>query len=357
MEEIKKLPKVELHAHLSGSIPKHTYEKLWKLKYPNQKFDSNNHPYLMQNYAETIQKDLQDETKTGSEKTAAIFQVFNYVKEITDTAESIKILTFDVCFDFIVNSNCKVLEIRSQLKNIPTQQDYLCAVLNGIRKFLTWYQKKYPEVAILPKILFLPSINCQYLEAADETIELAKKFGLKGLDLSGNPCNVDNQKILDLLLKAKSLGLKLAVHLAEFDDSNVESLLVKLKPDRIGHGTHIHQAQDHDLRKQAISTVLDNKLPIEICLTSNLIAGSMENIQESHLNFWRDQNYLDHLVLCTDDSGVFDTTLEQEYFLAHTDLGISLEELKQMAHNAVKYSFIDLPDKIEILKAYFVDRK
>lgn len=65
-----------------------------------------------------------------------------------------------------------------------------------------------------------------------------------GVDFSGDPNIGDGSEFVDVLRKAKQHGLKLALHMAEIrglEDEN--SKLLSLPPDRIGHGTFLHESE------------------------------------------------------------------------------------------------------------------
>lgn len=65
-----------------------------------------------------------------------------------------------------------------------------------------------------------------------------------GVDFSGDPHAGDGRAYVDVFKKAKRSGLKLALHMAEIrnlDHENIE--LLSLPPDRIGHGTFLHESE------------------------------------------------------------------------------------------------------------------
>jgi adenosine deaminase len=112
--------------------------------------------------------------------------------------------------------------------------------------------------------------------------------------------------------------------------------LLSSNPSRIGHATFLHSA--------ARERVLSDKIPIEICLSSNLLCKTVDDIKEHHINYW-----LEHglpLAICaspisapnipaealilwcmqTDDTLVFRNSLVEEYalLLAAPPLGLGL---------------------------------
>ena len=58
------------------------------------------------------------------------------------------------------------------------------------------------------------------------------------------------------------------------------------------------------------------------------------------------------MVLCTDDSGVFGTSLSKEYAIAAAAFGLDDAALLELAEAAVAYSFVPAKDK-EMLRSRF----
>jgi adenosine deaminase len=54
------------------------------------------------------------------------------------------------------------------------------------------------------------------------------------------------------------------------------------------------------------------------------------------------------VVLCTDDSGVFATTLSQEYAIAAASFGLDQQQLIELASRAVEYCFCSEQEKQQL---------
>jgi len=55
------------------------------------------------------------------------------------------------------------------------------------------------------------------------------------------------------------------------------------------------------------------------------------------------------VTLCTDSWLMSGTTLSHEYWLAHTELGFTREEIDRMILNAFASSFLPWPDRLALL--------
>ncbi|KAK8749005.1 hypothetical protein OTU49_015630 [Cherax quadricarinatus] len=81
--------------------------------------------------------------------------------------------------------------------------------------------------------------------------------------------------------------------------------------DRIGHGTFIHPSSGGS--QELLYYVQHYHLPLELCLSSNVKCGTVKNIEDHHLAHWRKENH--PVIICTDDKGVFSTSLSEEFHL------------------------------------------
>ncbi|XP_032963779.1 adenosine deaminase-like protein isoform X3 [Rhinolophus ferrumequinum] len=291
------LPKVELHAHLNGSISSNTMKKLIAKK-PGLKIH-----------------DQMTMIDKGKKRTLEeCFQMFQIIHQLTTSPEDILMVTKDVIKEF-ADDGVKYLELRStpRKENATgmTKKTYVESVLEGIK------QSKHENLDI--DVRYLISVDRRGgPSVARETVKLAEEFFLStedtvlGLDLSGDPTAGQAKDFLEPLLEAKKSGLKLALHLSEIPNQIKETqVLLDLLPDRIGHGTFLSsEGGSLDL----VNFVRKHQIPLELCLTSNIKSQTVPSYDQHHFGFW--YSIAHPSVICTDDKGVFATHLSQEYQLA-----------------------------------------
>lgn len=54
------------------------------------------------------------------------------------------------------------------------------------------------------------------------------------------------------------------------------------------------------------------------------------------------------IVLCTDDSGVFSTSLSREYAIAANAFGLSRQQLVELAEGAIDHTFLSAAEKAQL---------
>nr|XP_054755952.1 adenosine deaminase-like protein [Lytechinus pictus] len=121
-------------------------------------------------------------------------------------------------------------------------------------------------------------------------------------------------------------------HAGSVEESRI---LLDVPPDRIGHGTYLHPEVGGD--QSLVNSVVRSKIPIEMCMTSNLIGGVVETPSSHHLQYWRNKNH--PCVICTDDKGVFSTSLSEEYLLAANTFNLSHLDIWDMSQKAIECIF------------------
>jgi aminodeoxyfutalosine deaminase len=162
--------------------------------------------------------------------------------------------------------------------------------------------------------------------AADRVGKGVVAFGIGGSEERGPA-----QWFGDAFAFAKAAGLRLTAHAGEsMGPESIEAAL-RLGAERIGHG--IAAAQDPDLMRQ----LRERDIPLEICITSNLVTGVVARVEDHPLRRLYDAGV--PITLNTDDPAMFGCTLTGEYRLAARQFGFSETELRGIAENGFRYGF------------------
>ena len=146
-------------------------------------------------------------------------------------------------------------------------------------------------------------------------------------------------------LRKKYADINLAIHAGEVDEPNAhirDTLLLGAK--RIGHGVNLITDPDTMLLMQG------GRYMVEINLISNLLLEYVKDYSQHPF-----PEYLRTgipVALSTDDRGMWDSNMTDEYFVAVKEFNLSWEEIVQMGRNSLAYSFAEEPLKQKLLKDY-----
>jgi aminodeoxyfutalosine deaminase len=130
---------------------------------------------------------------------------------------------------------------------------------------------------------------------------------------------------------ARSSGLRLTAHAGESMGPESVWAALELGAERIGHG--IAAVHDPDLMRH----LRDRDIPLEICVTSNLVTGVVKRVEDHPIRRLHDAGV--PIVLNTDDPAMFGCSLTEEYRLAARVFGFSDAELRAIAQNGFRYAF------------------
>jgi adenosine deaminase CECR1 len=146
-------------------------------------------------------------------------------------------------------------------------------------------------------------------------------------------------------LRHKYNNVRLSVHAGEVDEPNyhIRDTLM-LGADRIGHGVNL--ITDKDLLRE----MRHGPYLIEINLISNLLLEYVSDYSQHPF-----PEYLRlgiPVALSTDDRGMWDSNLTDEFFVAVKEFNLSWDELLLLSRNSLQYSFVEDDVKAQLLKTY-----
>ncbi|KAJ5915687.1 Metallo-dependent hydrolase [Penicillium verhagenii] len=324
----KALPKVELHAHLSGSISRQCLHEIWKNKKAKDPDLQVEDPLVLMPPGK-VDYTLQ-----------TFFQVFSkLIYQLCNDLESLAYATNSVLQDFH-NDGVRYLELRTIPRASPntqiTREEYLTTVLDTISAFKRSTANKTPnEQMSVFLILALDRGNTTAAEA-EEIIDLAianKSRGVVGVDLCGNPTQGDVTIYRDAFARAKAHGLGLTLHFAETPASGGRdelAALLSFRPDRLGHVIHVPDDVKAEIVKRGLG--------LELCMSCNVHAKLIDGgFLDHHFGSWRHEDC--PIALCTDDVGFFCSPVSNEYLLAAQHFELDRTQLLRICRKSVDMIF------------------
>lgn len=317
------LPKVELHRHLEGSLRLATMldiarahgitvpTNITRLRHLVQV--QNGEPFTYQNFLAKF----------------TTLRMFYRSPEVIDriTREAIE----DAAKD-----NVRYLELRftpvalSRAERFPMDEviDWVCESA----------QQAAGEFGIMVRLL--ASVNRhESLELAEQVAWLAAKRidkGLVGLDLAGNEAECPVQPFIGIFHEAQQAGLRITVHAGEWAGAaSVRSALEDMNAERIGHGVRILEDQS------VVALARERGATFDVCVTSNYQSGVVPSLEAHPLLKMLEAGL--NVTLATDDPGISQITLGDEYRQACETLGMTRQVLHERLLAAARASF--LPDE------------
>ncbi|CAL8470104.1 g9646 [Coccomyxa elongata] len=321
------LPKVELHAHLNGSLRDTTIREL----------------ALKRNLDPALTKVIEMGDRTLSE----CFKLFDIIHRITTDHDTITRITCEVIEDFAAD-NVHYLELRTTPKTRSehgmTKRSYTEAVLKGMQEAQQGSRGQNITVRLLLSI-----DRREDTAAALETVQLAAELhsrGIVGIDLSGNPTVGKWSAWEPALQEARRQGLKVTLHAAEVYNPEETAAMLHFRPERLGHMCCL------DERLEVLH--YNTGIPVELCLSSNIITESVASYPEHHFHPFYSAGH--PVILCTDDSGVFCTSLSKEFAIAAHAFQLSNSQLWQLSEAAIDHTFLKEEEKEQLRKKFQIAR-
>lgn len=186
-------------------------------------------------------------------------------------------------------------------------------------------------------------------ESADLSLKLAelavswRERGCVGFDLAGEEHGHPPKHHLAAFQLIKRHNGSLTIHAGEsFGPESIWQALQYCGAHRIGHGTRlIEDIVVYDSKVIHVGAlaryVLDHRIPIEVCLSSNVHTGATPALTEHPFPYFLEQGY--RVTLNTDNRLMSRTSMTDEYELAVREFGCTLEDLERIAVHGMASAF------------------
>jgi aminodeoxyfutalosine deaminase len=158
-----------------------------------------------------------------------------------------------------------------------------------------------------------------------------------GIGLGGDERLCGSQPFREMYEQARRSGLRLTNHAGETTGPEAIWEALAIGSERIGHA--VSAIEDPALLQQ----LQEHSIALELNPTSNVRTGVCPSFAAHPLRRYFDLGLL--VTLNSDDPAFFGSDLAHEYLLAHTDQGFTREQLRRLAANSFRASFLPETEK------------
>lgn len=327
IQEIRSLPKVDLHRHLDCSMRWSTLLEIAT----TLKIDFPKNPALQQSHF------LVTEPMVNLE---AVLNKFLIAQKVLASEEILERLAFEACEDAF-NDGVRILELRYAPTFISNGHSHLTyekihsAFLRGITRAKKQMPIAVGLICILQRTLDLKTIST----VTDFVIENKKTF--VALDLADNETGFEPKPFAPYFEKAKKNNLHITIHSGESPSTQAGQWILDsihiLGAERIGHGIQaIHSPE-------VISVLKNKNILLEVCPYSNYLTQAFKTYAQHPLKKLKDLGV--SVSINSDDPGMFASVLSDDYFIAHNYQNFSLKDFNDCNQIAYQHSFISESEK------------
>jgi len=153
-----------------------------------------------------------------------------------------------------------------------------------------------------------------------------------GIGLGGDERRCGSEPFRELYAEAHAAGLRLTNHAGETTGPEAIREALSIGSERLGH---VLSAVDDPALLEELKT---RQVGMELNPTSNVRTGVCPSFAAHPLRRYFDRGLL--VTLNSDDPAFFGSDLANEYMLAHTEQGFTREELRTLAANSIRSSFL-----------------
>lgn len=326
---LNRIPKVELHYHVDGSVRPETILEL-ALKEGLE-------------LQETELQKFKDYVQVSAECTTLkeYLEKFDLTLKVMQREDSIKRIVIELLED-LASRNVKYVELRCSpflfmqggLSFEQVVECILSGMMEGGQKFN------------IKSNLILICMRHHSPEESIEVVEKGKKYigkGVAAVDLAGNEADFPPELHKEAFKLAKQYGYHITVHAGEVAaPKNVITAIEELYAERIGHGVY---AEKHE---GAYKLIKERGTAVEVCLTSNVQTHAVDDIKDHPVKRYFEKGI--KVTINTDNTTVSNTSLEKEYGILIKEFGFTLKDIKTLIMNAVEASFLGEEEKKQLAK-------
>lgn len=346
-EIIKSVPKVLLHDHLDGGLrPETIIELAEDLNY--KKLPTRDKDELAEWFHVGANKGSLVEFLKGFEHTTAVLQ----------TKEGLERAAYEMMEDMkddgVAYVETRFAPVYHINKNLYLE-DTVNAVLAGLERGKNDFGVSYGLILC----------GMRNMKNTLEIAELAVNFrkdGVVGFDLAGEEGGYPPKKHLEAFQFIQRSNFNITIHAGEaFGKESIWQAIQWCGAHRIGHATRLVEDIVFDENGEVVSFgelaqyILDKRIPLEICLLSNLHTGAVNKLENHPFGILFKEKF--RVTINTDDRLMSANNMTKEFLTAVNYFKVSFDEIEKITINSMKSAFIPYKERLryiyEIIKPGF----
>jgi len=338
---LRTLPKVLLHDHLDGGLRPQTVIDLAADAHYRK---------LPTTDAGELNAWFQRGAKRGS--LPLYLEGFAHTCAVMQTEEALERTAYemmeDMCDDGVVYVETRFAPVFHTEQGLHWEE-IVSAVLRGLERGRTDFGVEFGLIICAMRNM------TQSQEMAELAIDFRER-GVVGFDLAGEEGGYPPKKHVDAFHYIQRENFNITIHAGEaFGKESIWQAIQWCGAHRIGHATRLVEDMkiSDDDPTEVVSMgylaqyVLDKRIPLEICLTSNVDTGAVKSIEEHPFRIYH--RYKFRVTLNTDDRLMSNTTMTKEFKLAHEAFKLTVTDLEKLTINAMKSAFVPYKKRIELI--------
>lgn len=318
MLNYKKMPKVELHLHLDGSVRPETAAKLLGIDITEARKNM---------IADDKCLDLND-----------YLTKFFIPGEVMQTKKNLELISEELAADLeedgVIYAEIRFAPLKHVFKGLSLDE-VVESVLKGLAK------------KSLKTNLILCMMRGDKEEDNIKVVDLAERFlnrGVVALDLAGAESIYKTIDYKNLFVYAKGKNIPFTIHAGEADGKDSMKAAIDFGAKRLGHGVNAI------FHKEILEEIRQKDILLEICPTSNVQTNVIKDIKYHPVRKLYDANIL--VSINTDNNTVSNVTLTTEYEKLAQKLNFTYKDFVKMNKDAIRHAFISEDEKEQLLQKY-----
>ncbi len=329
LDLIEKLPKTDLHVHLDGSLRLSTILDLaekQRIELPARDEDG-------------LRKAMHLGENCGS--LVEYLKAFDVTLRVMQTEDSLRRIAFELAED-AAKENVRYMEVRYAPMLHTRRGLRLTTVVESVLEGL----RKAQEEHHIESNVIICGIRNVSPESSLEMAELAVAYkgrGVVGFDLAGAEYDHPAKHHKAAFQLVRDNNINVTIHAGEaYGPESIAQAIHVCGAHRIGHGCRLRENGD------LLHYVNDHRIPLECCPSSNVQTGAIRDLASHPLKLYKNLGL--RVTVNTDNRLITDTTVSKELWLCHTNLGLSLKDVKQIILSGFKSAFLPFHVKQQYLR-------